>query len=326
MSEQYKDTWNKEQTCQMFWQETKEHTARLLRVYGSMPTLTLPECIEGLPLTEIGDHCFATTSRLIPEPFTENASCRALCGDYMEEIILPDSVTAIGRLAFYNCRNLRSLSVGGALVSVGGDVFMNAGKLHSLCIRSSAGVRTAARQMLAQLTHAVEVSFLWEGRTEAKLLFPEYIESYDEIAPAHIFGRNIEGEGFRARQSFVDGRLDFAAYDSIFAQACVDEHEQTLGQMAEDRLLYPYELSQSAEKQYQEYVRAHAKVLVLYAVKDRALDILQLLTEKELVPAEQLTEGIVECSRQGWAEGAAALLKWKQKRTAQKSRYTFDEF
>ena len=77
----------------------------------------------------------------------------------------------------------------------------------------------------------------------ARLLFPEYYESYDEIAPAHVFGRNIEGEGFRARQCVRAGEIDFALYDSIFQKACAEERETTLNRLALNRLCYPVGLT-----------------------------------------------------------------------------------
>ena len=53
-------------------------------------------------------------------------------------------------------------------------------------------------------------------------MYPEYTESYDEIAPAHIFGRNITGEGFRARQQFQDGIVQFAGYDAIYPKVIAE--------------------------------------------------------------------------------------------------------
>lgn len=35
-----------------------------------------------------------------------------VCGNFLEEAVLPDSLRVIGSCAFYNCRRLRTLSVG----------------------------------------------------------------------------------------------------------------------------------------------------------------------------------------------------------------------
>lgn len=68
----------------------------------------------------------------------------------------------------------------------------------------------------------MEVTF--QGKTgQTAVFYPEYYENYDEIAPAHIFGRSIEGEGFRARQCFKEGVPDLSQYDTIFPKACAEE-------------------------------------------------------------------------------------------------------
>lgn len=342
MKEQYNNIY--EIPGRLLWQETKEHTARLVRAYGRMPAASLPEQIAGLRLTEIGDYCFAEAEHFPDGPFYitefengaegltsrkypgEDGFLRALCGDYVEEIILPDTVTTLGRLAFYNCKNLKGLSIGNALAAIGSDAFMNTKQLHALTVRAGAGEASGIRRILAQIVHDMEITFCKEGQVEAKILFPEYTESYDEIAPAHIFGRNIEGEGFRARQCFAEGKLDFVAYDAIFSQACVEESERTLGQMAEDRLMYPYELSQSAKQQYESYIRSHEEALFLLGIHERHLELLQFLCTAKLISSQTITQGIMECSRQEWAEGAASLLQYKNGMEEKEKRYSFDEF
>lgn len=53
--------------------------------------------------------------------------------------------------------------------------------------------------MLSRIYSEIEVTYIKEEKVIAKVLYPEYSEVYDEIAPAHIFGRNIEGEGFQGK-------------------------------------------------------------------------------------------------------------------------------
>ena len=76
------------------------------------------------------------------------------------------------------------------------------------------------------------------------------------IAPAdYVFGRNIEGEGFRARQCVRAGEIDFALYDSIFQKACAEERETTLNRLALNRLCYPVELTGEKRQMYESYIR-----------------------------------------------------------------------
>lgn len=347
-----------QETYQFIWQKTSQNSARLLRLYGQTPEVKLPEQIAGFPLEEIGSYCFAETERFPEgecyvtkrengrECFTKSFSesrqqdtldiryspreehgMRKLCGSYIESVTFPDTVKTTGSLVFYNCTGLLQLQIGSGLESIGSDTFMNCKNFHSLSVRCGIGARSAVRQILAQISHDMEVEFWGEHGIEARVFFPEYYESYDEIAPAHLFGRNIEGEGFRARQCFKEGRVDLPAYDKIFAQACVDESERTLGQMAENRLRYPAELSAARREQYENYIRSHDGVLAVMRAKKRNLDSLRFLCNQNLLSAEAVTEAILTCSRMGWAEGAASLMQYKNEMTrVKKNRYEFDEF
>ena len=65
---------------------------------------------------------------------------------------------------------------------------MNCRSLSRLLLHADPGQKTGLRLLLAQLSSDLEVALSGENGVWAKLLFPEYYESYDEIAPAHIFG------------------------------------------------------------------------------------------------------------------------------------------
>ena len=144
-----------------------EHAARIVRVFGGMPCVTLPPEVPGpeggvLPLTELGDYCFSEKPRNLPGaeqtcryevtpegvctlirafgrdlrggqgrydlefgegPAAPEEELHPVCGNFVEEITLPDSLRVIGSCAFYNCRRLRQLSVGAGELTVGSDVF-----------------------------------------------------------------------------------------------------------------------------------------------------------------------------------------------------------
>lgn len=46
-----------------------------------------------------------------------------MCGNFLEELTLPDSLQVVGSCAFYNCRKLRLLTVGTGSLTMGSDVF-----------------------------------------------------------------------------------------------------------------------------------------------------------------------------------------------------------
>src|SRR5699024_11705606 len=52
---------------------------------------------------------------------------------------------------------------------------------------------------------------------------PEYQETLHENTPAHIFNHSIEGVGYRYRQCFAGGAVDWAEYDAAFLRADATE-------------------------------------------------------------------------------------------------------
>lgn len=327
-----------ERAYRFLWQKTEDGNAKLLRAFCEVPKLVLPERIEGCLLTEIGDYCFAEAEHLPKEGVlttsvgvdAEEAEDRLapFFGNYPEVIRLPESVRKIGSLTFYNCGNLKELTVGKNLGEIGSDAFMNCRKLKDLVVTADVREKTGLKQILAQIQWDITVSFWYKGNVRAKIFYPEYQEFYDEIAPAHIFGRNIEGEGFRARQAFLEGVIQPAQYDKIFPRACVEENEDTLVRLAAARLFYPVDLKENEQNRYEAYVREHSFYLAKRLIRERDLEQLKFLCERKFLAGEALNEAAAFAAETAWTEGAASLLTWKKEfdEERKKERYTFDGF
>ena len=149
------------------------------------------------------------------------------------------------------------------------------------------------------------------------------------MTPAHLFGRNIEGEGFRARQFFKDGVFEYGRYDGIFQKACAEEREITLCEMAMNRLRYPVELSEEAKEQYAEYVRAHVKLICEKAVHNRDRNILEFLCENKLMTQTDVDYCVGMAAEREWVEGGAYMLQLKARYYTGNNgsnRYEFDDF
>lgn len=338
---------------EIYWELTADGGARILRVYGMTPETVLPEQIEGIPVTEIGAYCFAAQARL-PEKYNKTriettqaavgentdsgdsycantgvVELRELSGEYLTRAALPDTVEKLGNFAFYNASALSNLEIGKKLTGIGSDAFMNCRNLHQLSLHCSRGEKSGLRQILAQISHDLEVSFLEENGVGAKVLFPEYYESYDEIAPAHLFGRNIEGEGFRARQSFRDGVMDFAQYDLIFPKACVEEKEETLCRLALNRLCYPADLGTEQRRLYAGYLTEHSEALCEMLVKARDRALAEFLCGERIFVRADLECCIRYAADDEWAEGSAYFLRLLNQyfsREDVSSRYAFEDF
>ena len=207
-----------------------EHSISIERVYGTTPVVAIPDQIDGFTVKRIGAYCFSESKHVPADAVTigeVDSFMKALCGNDIEEISLPDSVEQIGNLAFYNCRKLQTLTLGRFLKELGSDAFMNCRSLKRLVLRSSMEEASGAQLILNQVRADLEVEF-----KEALFFYPEYYDSYEEIGPAHIFALNIAGEGFRARQCFHERMVDAAAYDMIFERICIEEKMWTAARMA----------------------------------------------------------------------------------------------
>lgn len=304
------------------WKETKEGEACILGGYGASPFVVVPQELDGIPVTSIGEYCFSDSGK--GEGSREDTfSRRKLSGKFIQKIFLPDSVRKIGNLAFYNCTGLRELQIGAALTEFGSDAFMNCLQLETVRLRCGVGERTGLKRLLGQRTSDTKVVFERDGKTEAVLIYPEYYEMYDEVGPAHIFALNLTGEGFRARQCFQDGIVDLGQYDRIFEQAVAEENPSILCRMAVNRLCYPAGLSQEAERRYRDYIREWEGLLVRELVGEHDLEILEILFRGEFLTREGREKGIRFASEQNWPEGVASMLRQKAADGDTKDRYSF---
>lgn len=289
--------------------------ARLLRLLGDTPCPAIPDTIAGLPLVEIGPYCFADRPAAGGQRWG-GADEHPITGAFLEEVSLPDSVRTLHSAAFYNCRRLRRLIFGPALGALGSDLFTNCRALAVLAVRAAPGEATGLKKLLGAVSADIGAEFL--GGAGARLFYPEYFEFLDENTPAHIFNHSIEGEGYRLRQCFAGGAVDYTAYDGAFPQACVGEPPAKLCRLALGRLEKPYALEPAARSGYEAYLRDQAGAAFALALGERDAAALRLLVELGLPTAD----AAARCARLGWSEGAAILLGGAHR--AAKKRYDFD--
>ena len=223
------------------------------------------------------------------------SALRAAAGEDLRKLCLPDTVRVIDNAAFYNCRKLESLEVGPNTNQVGSDVFTNCTSLGQLHIRCKNYQAESAKALLSRISTELEV-YYYETETGirqgedtkekhlfASLLYPEYFETYDEIAPAHIFGKQIEGEGFRARQCFRQGQILFGEYDKIFQKAKAEETIATVARMCMHRLLFPVELTETVKQNYETFLKENEYEAGQYFVKEKNKAAMEYFFSAEIV-------------------------------------------
>ena len=314
-----------------------ENSIRLIHMFGKSPLCRVPSSINGAHVTELAPYCFSAKSfpvqlkDRVQDEIGIPADMTELADSYVEEIILPDSVKKIGRLAFYNCYNLRQIELSADIDSVDGDAFMNCTHLSMLVMHGMPKTRSCLKQILAQISWLVRVSWDSEDNTIARACFFEYDQTYDEIGPAHIFKINMNGGGFRARQSFNDRMFVWKQYDDTFEEAKAQESERDLLDMAFYRLIFPYELDDIAKSMFMDYVKAHGKKLGELLVQKRDVSLLEKYlglvdsAGNRLADAQAVTDMIAKAAETDWGEGSVILLRFKKKNMAvsRKERFSF---
>lgn len=282
-------------------------------------------------INKVAPYCFSEKLHL-PEKIQSEYSeinidktiYHEFAGEFVNSIKLPDGVVQIGNNAFYNCKNLESITIGKNIKEVGSDVFMNCRSLNEIYIRSDISGITGLKQVLSRISSEIEVTYIKEEKVIAKVLYPEYSEVYDEIAPAHIFGRNIEGEGFRARQCFDGGKVDMNQYDTIFPKASAEESVKVAGKIALYRLMYPHMLGSTSEALYMDYLKNNKKEIIGICIQEKDIDEIKFMLEKFSGDRDMIESAIVVANETGFGEAAALILKYRQKKEdIRKSRYAF---
>lgn len=315
----------------ILWQRTEDGNAKVVRVFGTSPWFRTPSMVEGIWITEIAPYCFSQ-NRHSEYDAVSGIDCisedyRELCGEYVEKIELPDYVKKIENLAFFNCKNLSELNVGCRVTDIGADVFMNCSGLRSIIIRSGEFEISGAKQILSRISSEIEIVFVKEKDIRARLLYPEYFELYDEIAPAHIFGCSVTGEGFRARQCFNQGVVDYERYDEVFIKAAVTEGKSTLCRFAMNRLMYPVRLSDKHRKGYTDYITENEKFLMEILIEERNLQAIEYIISDKIVSENTVEMAVLYATDQNWSEGAVSIMHWRHlyysSEKSAKKRYEF---
>ena len=299
-----------------------------------------------LAITELGDYCFSEKPRSLPgadalcryevspdgtctlvQAFGRDLTGRhgrydldfgegpaapeelhPVCGNFVEEIILPDSLQVIGSCAFYNCRRLRRLSVGAGDLTVGSDVFLNCFALADLLVRAAPEEKTGLFALVNNITEAVRALF-WlpgEARPRAGLWYPAYWEDVEE-SPAHILLHTFSGQGYHYRQCFLDGKILSAEYDAIFPDGHAAEDQGVAAMLCFDRLRWPWNLTEKAKAPYREFLAAHTGLVLQRLLKAQDTDSIKDLLALDVLDAAAFAEG---------AALAAKAARDKQKKEA----------
>lgn len=297
----------------VYYEKINEDSIRINKVYSSSPTIEIPELIDGYIVREIGNYCFSKKEVDLSNSILSHeirSSYHECSGSDVESVRFPSTLKKLGNYAFYNCRMLKEVFLPSSLMSIGSDAFMNCLRLNHIHYDCSIFSVTILKQILTQITWDIEVDFI-----DGSIFYPEYNGSYDEVGPAHIFALNIEGEGFRMRQCFKDGKIDFDGYDACFEKLCAEESESCIFHVAILRFMME-------SQQYIPYLRAHDLTSYLHTYKDICVMVEKLIEEKCM--DERTLDVLISMEED--LETRTLLMELKNKMVTSSSTYSFEDF
>lgn len=255
---------------------------------GEVIHLQIPDRIDGLPVRGIAPWAFANRAEL-------------------EYVSLPDTLRTLDRFAFYSCRNLKKVLLGDGIVDYGDGVFRQCHSLSEIELRLADGHFDILREILSDTDRTLRfILHLPDG--EACLTFPDYLAEYEEDTRARQMHYHIEGIGFSYRECVSRAGIDFRSYDRLFSRIRMDEQRQA-AQIAMDRLLYPYALTEEAGGLYRDFLREHAEGVLHQAIENHSRDWLIFLTEERLAGPESLDPAIRYASEKREPEYVSILMR-----------------
>ena len=279
---------------------------------------TLPDTLLGLPVTALGGHAL-TPGRPMPEGEEVVVTCgpdggREWDNRALTDLTLPETLERVGDYAFFNCACLRTLRLRDTVRYWGGGLLMNCRALDTFHITCTVAEGELMAYFAGELSRELDMTLFRRDGQTARLIFPEYVEVYEENCPAHHFDYNIYGAGYGYHHCFYQKKLNFKTYDELWRPMLAMEHNDDCAlRLAWWRLRYPVELSPQAEAAYWDYLRAHAPETGRWLLDRRDTEGLGVLLRRTDWSREDLA-ALCEGARKEEAPAALALLLEEQHR------------
>lgn len=286
----------------------------ILRCQTSDSILKLPNEIEGIPVVGLGDYvCAAREPDLSGR---EVWQIHLTCGQSglpkhdaqaIRQVILPDTLRTIGSYAFYNCYHLNSLELPASVQEIGHGALMNCTEFHEIMLSGNAEGRTCLPELLGQVSGEVQ-AILHLSSGEVHLLFPPYQEQWEDLAPAHIFQRRIEGAGYPYRQCFQNGVLSLIEYDMALERLMRIQDYETAVRVSLNRLRWSVGVSAVARTAYEDCLRTHADTAAEILLRQRDVQGIHALLRLGVLSGEGLHKACDLARQMGQTEALGILL------------------
>lgn len=291
----------------------------LVRVLTADREVTLPDTVEGLPVTALGPLAFDFSEEEKPQGEQLRMTC-GLGGAEMDNkqlthITLPATLHRVGDYAFYNCSELREVRLSEKIEHWGNGVFMNCQLLNTVFIHAANDRAESVYYFANEFSRELDITVEYPEGSSARLIFPSYAESYQENISARCFQYEVQGPGYPYHSMFKDRALVLKDYDRLWPTLLATEHDPDCAmRMAWYRLRFPRELALDAKEAYLEFLRRNARTVIAWLLIQRDMRGLAWFLPRSEVDRKTLGLACEEARKVGEAEGLALLLEEQHRR------------
>ena len=265
---------------------------------GPVGSLTIPDRIGGLPVRSIGKHAFAGRKDL-------------------REAVLPPTIKRLRLFAFHNCTALSRMSLYDSIEDYYDGVIRQCTALEEITIRLGGESYAMIKDMLSDNDHAMSFHLLLPEE-EICLSFPEYALIASENTMARTIQFAYEGGGYAYRNCVRKKEIRYREYDRLFSFMERDD-ASFAAVIASDRLMFPHDLDEAAERHYTEFLRRNAAQALERFIRSGRIDRVRLITQRGLADAQASAEALRIASELGETAICAVLME-SGRETAGKNR------
>lgn len=294
--------------------ERQGEGAVITRVRTGSSSVVLPHAVGGLPVVALGDHAFAPHS---DDGAPDHRAIRS--------ITLPPTLRRVDNYAFYNCSGLEKLTLWDGAADWGGSCLMNCRRLSRLEITGARGDGAVLYYFAQELSCELDVTVHFPEGGDLRLIFPEYVESYELNDPAHHFDFHLYGPGFPYHEAFHGKRLDLGLFDDAWEGMLQREYDPDCAlRLAFYRLRFPRGLSAAASARYADYVHAYRRDALCWLLSNPDAGELCWLLSRFPPCREELSAALELARQRGRHEAVALLLEDQHRRFPPSPRKRFE--
>lgn len=258
---------------------------------GYVRHLQIPETIEDIPVKRIGSSAFAGREDLL-------------------SIRLPRSVESLHRNCFYNCPNLKEISLYDGVEDYYDGVIRQCRSLKKITLYLTRNDFSVMKEMLADNDRQLSFDLKSEDG-ESRFVFPAYVYDFVEDVEARVLHHKIEGCGYAYRECVTRKGTDCRAYDVLFPRIAQEDFEAA-SEIAFARLMYQTELEQKAKERYEEYLEKMSLPVIKNLMAENDTKKLAYLTKNCLIPQETLQEALLYSTKYQATEMGAMLIEYRK--------------